>query len=81
MGEKRSYGLLKKDLEDIISILKLNPKIADVILSGSRAKGINKPGSEIDLAMKVENLNHDDIFYAKIGIDKLSLPCKTDIVI
>jgi len=81
MSETRTYGLLKQDLEAIISILKKNPKIDQVILFGSRAKGNNRKGSDIDLAIKGENLVLDDILEAKIRIDKLSLPYKFDIVI
>lgn len=81
MSESRKYGLLEKDLEKIVSIFKSNPGVEELLLFGSRAKGHNVSGSDIDLAIKGKGLNLDDILKAKSEIDKLSLPYKTDIII
>jgi predicted nucleotidyltransferase len=81
MSESRKYGLLEKDLEGIVSIFKSNPGVEELLLFGSRAKGNNVSGSDIDLAIKGKGLNLDDILNAKNEIDKLSLPYKTDIII
>jgi predicted nucleotidyltransferase len=81
MTGTRKYGLLKNDINNIVSVLISNPKIEEIVLFGSRAKGSNRAGSDIDLAIKGENLNLDDLLIAKIQIDKLSLPYKFDIVI
>ncbi|MGC9344046.1 MAG: nucleotidyltransferase domain-containing protein [Bacteroidales bacterium] len=81
MSESRKYGLLEKDLEKIVSIFKSNPGVEELLLFGSRAKGNNVSGSDIDLAIKGKGLNLDDILKAKSEIDKLSLPYKTDIII
>lgn len=81
MVEKRKYGLLEEDIESIISALKENTKIKKIILFGSRAKGSNFAGSDIDIAIQGNTLRLDDILEAKISYEKLSLPYKMDIVI
>lgn len=81
MNKSRKYGLLERDMEEIVSIFKSNSKVEELLLFGSRAKGNNVSGSDIDLAVKGKDLNLDDILKAKSEIDKLSLPYKTDIII
>ncbi len=81
MSKNRKYGLREKDLEKIISVLRSNPGISEVILFGSRAKGDFSSGSDIDIALKGAGLKLDDILNARIEIDKLSLPYKFDIII
>ena len=78
---KRKYGLLEPDLDHILSILTENRKIQEVILFGSRAKGNNSPGSDIDIAIRGAGLKLDDIIEAKIAFDELSLPYTLDLVI
>lgn len=81
LKENRKYGLLLKDIDFIISILSANPKIEKIVLFGSRAKGNFNKGSDIDIAIKGQQLNLDDIVESKIKIDELSLPYKFDIII
>ena len=81
MNEKRKYGLLEKDINSIISILRLNIKIDKIVLFGSRAKGNYNDGSDIDIAVKGKNLKLDDILNAKVSFDSLSLPYKIDLII
>jgi predicted nucleotidyltransferase len=81
MNNNRTFGLLKSDLEKIVSILKRNKSIDKAILFGSRAKGDYKTGSDIDISIIGENLDLDDILKAKIELDNLSLPYKIDIII
>ena len=75
------YGLLKSDIEHLISILKTNNKVSEIILFGSRAKGNFSNGSDIDLAIKGNNLNLNDITTALLEIDNLYLPNKVDLII
>ena len=58
----RKYGILEADIQEIISILKANPKTEKVVLFGSRAKGNFEPGSDIDLAWLGADLNLKDTF-------------------
>ncbi len=81
MNEHRKYGLLESDIGSIISILKSNPKIERVVLFGSRAKGNQRNGSDIDIAIYGTHLRLDDILNAKIKFDDLALPYKIELII
>jgi predicted nucleotidyltransferase len=81
MNETERYGIPEADLEKLIYVLQKNPKIETAVLFGSRAKGNFEPGSDIDIALKGNNLNLKDILNAKIEIEKLYLPWKTDLII
>ena len=81
MDKNRKYGLRVSDIDKIVSIFVSNQKIEKVILFGSRAKGNFNVGSDIDIAILGSNLNLNDILTAKIRLDELSLPYKTDVII
>jgi uncharacterized protein len=51
------FGLGEKDLEQIIAILKNHPEVDKAWIFGSRAKGNHKRGSDVDIAVRGENLN------------------------
>lgn len=74
-------GLKSEDLDLIISILKEEVDISEVIVYGSRAKGNYKNGSDIDITLKGENLNSKKLFYLEDKLDDLLLPYKFDISI
>ncbi|PLX01165.1 MAG: hypothetical protein C0594_14055 [Marinilabiliales bacterium] len=81
MSDKSEYGLLVEDLELIISILEKNDRIKEIVLFGSRAKGNYSDGSDIDLALKGDNLELRDLTNVKIDLDGLLIPNKIDLVI
>lgn len=81
MNEMRKYGLKERDVESIVSILKSNPGIDKAFLFGSRAKGNNDPGSDIDIAIKGPNLKLNDILEASMKFEDLLLPYKLDLII
>ncbi len=76
-----SFGIETDDLNAIIKILESDEKIQDVILFGSRAKGCFRDGSDIDLALKGNNLILDDLLTISTMLDDLFLPYKFDLVI
>jgi predicted nucleotidyltransferase len=81
MNNITQYGIPESDLNALLSELKKNTEINEIILFGSRAKGIFRNGSDIDIALKGRNLKLNDILEAMSGIDKLLLPYKLDLVI
>ena len=81
MSDLTLYGIPESDLEALISVLKKNSRINEIILFGSRAKGTFNNGSDIDIALKGNNLKLRDILDATSEIEKLLLPYKTDLVI
>jgi uncharacterized protein len=74
-------GLLKSDIDTILSVIKKQERINKVILFGSRAKGTYTPGSDIDLALSGTNLVTDDILDIFVDLDYLDLPYKFDLII
>lgn len=76
-----NIGIGQNDLQQIIAIFKSNPKISELILFGSRAKGVFNNGSDIDLCIKGSLLELNDILELKVDIDELLLPYQFDIII
>ncbi|MDZ7778204.1 MAG: nucleotidyltransferase domain-containing protein [Bacteroidales bacterium] len=75
---ERQYGLEKSDIQDIVDILKENSKVQQIILFGSRAKNTYSNGSDIDIALKGEFLNTNDIINLSVELDELDLPYKIE---
>jgi uncharacterized protein len=74
-------GLKIEIIEELKQIFSSNTNIESVILFGSRAKGNFKNGSDIDLALKGNNLLLKDIYSLQNKIDELNLPYTFDIQI
>lgn len=76
----KMFGLNERDMKTIQSILLLFPEFKQIKLFGSRAKGSNKPGSDIDLAIMDEGINESRIMKLKEAFDESSLPYHVDIL-
>lgn len=72
-------GLSDKDIKSIQQALRLFPKITEAILYGSRAKGTYRPGSDIDLTLKGNELSYQDLLNIELALDDLLLPYKIDL--
>lgn len=71
-------GLSERALSMIIDVLRGNAGIRRAILFGSRAKGVAKPNSDIDLA--IEGLDDDlDVARLASSLDDLPLPYRFDL--
>jgi uncharacterized protein len=81
MSNENLSGIPDSDMKALISELKKNKKIGEIILFGSRAKGTYHNGSDIDIALKGNRINLKDILDASIEIEKLLLPYKLDLII
>lgn len=77
----QAIGLHSDELKAMVEIFRKNPKIEEVILFGSRAKGSFSTGSDIDLALKGEVLSLNDVLDTSIALDQLELPYSFDLVI
>ena len=75
------FGLSNKSFEIIYSILDSVEHLDEVIIFGSRAKGNYRPGSDIDLALRGEKLNHDDLSNLYGKFDDSLLPYTFDLLI
>lgn len=72
------YGITDKEWEKVFSTLSHFPNIQKAILFGSRAKGTNKPFSDVDIALVGDNLSINDLLNLKTEIDDLLLPYEFD---
>jgi predicted nucleotidyltransferase len=74
------YGIDSSIWERILSVLKTNKAVEQIILFGSRAKGTFRNGSDIDLALKGKSISADDILDLRLNLDELNLPWEIDLL-
>ncbi|CAG5011876.1 hypothetical protein DYBT9275_05044 [Dyadobacter sp. CECT 9275] len=55
------FGLKESDISDITQILNRYPGISRAYIFGSRAKGNYKSGSDVDIAVKGDDISYDTI--------------------
>ena len=73
------YGLSELQFEQIVKVFASHKEIDEVILYGSRAKGTQKPYSDIDITILGDNLNLSLLQKIEIELDDLFLPYKFDV--
>jgi len=73
------YGLSDNTLRQIRQALAQYPQIEQALLYGSRAKGNFKPGSDIDLTLKGDQLNLNLLGDVEQSLDDLLLPYEIDL--
>ena len=75
------FGLKPEVIIQINQIFADYPEISKAILYGSRAKGNYKNGSDIDLTLISDRLNHRQLLQIQNQIDDLLLPYSIDLSI
>ena len=75
------FGLTEDAIEQINSVFKHYPGISQAIVYGSRASGNYKPGSDIDLTLHGNNLDHKLLLRILVDLDDLLLPYMIDLSI
>lgn len=78
---KTNYGLSEQTINQILGVLALFPEITKAVLFGSRAKGVSKSGSDIDLAICGEGLDWRTLGRIEDALDDLLLPYCFSLVI
>ncbi|VAW53805.1 hypothetical protein MNBD_GAMMA06-51 [hydrothermal vent metagenome] len=73
------FGLNKNTIDKIQSVFVTFSEIEEVIIYGSRAKGTQKKGSDIDLTIKGEKLNFSLLNKLDRQLDDLLLPYQIDL--
>lgn len=73
------YGLSDFQYDQIVKVFASNKEVDKVILYGSRAKGTQKPYSDIDITILGDNLNFSLLQKIEIELDDLLLPYKFDV--
>jgi predicted nucleotidyltransferase len=74
-----SHGLSEAAVNGILSVLRNFPEVEKATLYGSRAKGTHRRGSDIDLTLHGERLNHSGLTRICDELDDLLLPYKMDV--
>ena len=74
------FGLSDDVIEKIQNAFAENAKVDKAIVFGSRAKGNYKEGSDIDIAIKGQDLNFDDTLSLHQKFDELNIPYKIDLI-
>ena len=73
------FGLSVATLNKLSSIFARYNAIESVIIYGSRAKGNYRPGSDIDLAIKGQEISFAEFLQIEDQIDDLMLPYTIDL--
>lgn len=74
------FGLSDSIIENMQRVFESNSKVDKVLVFGSRAKGNYRKASDIDLAVKGQDLTYDDILNLGVKLDALNLPYKVDLI-
>ncbi len=75
-----NFGLTLEIIENINAVFSQNQKVDKVLVFGSRAKGNYRDGSDIDIAIKGQDLDFSDILKITGRLDDLDLPYKIDLL-
>jgi predicted nucleotidyltransferase len=75
------FGLPEKTVVEIGGVLAGHPAVEKAILYGSRAKENYKRGSDIDLTLVGNGLDHRDLLKIMDELDELLLPYTIDLSI
>lgn len=75
------FGLQSHTIDAINGVFTKYAEIEEVIIYGSRAKGTFRNGSDIDLTLKGEKLNHEILSKIRYELDELNTPYLFDISI
>lgn len=75
------YGLDKEELDTMRKIFSETDGLEEVVLYGSRAKGNNKPFSDVDITLKGERLTTESLTDVCYRLSESSLPYFCDVSI
>ncbi len=75
------HGLSQEVIDRIKGVLAEFPNVERAILFGSRAKGTQKPGSDIDLAFTAADLNWRVLGKIEDALDDLLLPYRFSLIV
>lgn len=73
------FGLKPHTISAIQNVFARHPEIKQAVLYGSRAKGTQRPGSDIDLTLFGEALTYTQLDRIETEIDDLLLPYTVDL--
>jgi len=75
-----TYGIDQSDFKRLIDVISSNNKVSEAILFGSRAKENYKNYSDVDIALKTNDLTFDELLDIKVMLEDLMLPYYIDVL-
>lgn len=75
------FGLSNETIQSIRAVFSRYKHIGEVWMFGSRAKGNFHSGSDIDLAIKSEQITTSELLQLHVDLDELELLYKIDLVL
>jgi predicted nucleotidyltransferase len=79
MSTVQPFGLPPATLDKLNSVFAQHRAIENVLIYGSRAKGNYRPGSDIDLTIKGDEISFAEFMQIEDQIDDLMLPYSVDL--
>ena len=74
------FGLEQHIIDNLIDVFEQYTKVDKAIVFGSRAKGNYRPDSDIDIAIKGQDLNTDDIIAMSVAFEEKGITHKIDLI-
>ena len=74
-------GLPEGAQQKLMEVFDSQPKLQELWLYGSRAMGRERPGSDVDLCLTGETLDHGDLLRLMASVDELLLPWQVDLAL
>lgn len=77
----KNSGLTEKEWEQIRAVLRAVPAIEKAVLFGSRAMGLARGNSDVDIMLYGEKLTMGDVAHARALLEETTLPYQFDLVL
>lgn len=77
----KQFGLDSDTINKIRQVISSHSEVSDAFVYGSRAKGNYKPGSDIDMTLKGDQLSVSILNGIERELDELNLPYSIDLSI
>jgi type I restriction enzyme S subunit len=74
------FGLEQNIIDKLIAVFEQHPKVDKALVFGSRAKGNYRTDSDIDIAIKGQDLNTDDIIAMSVAFEEKGITHKIDLI-
>lgn len=74
------FGLEQHIIDNLIAVFEENPKVDKALVFGSRAMGNYRPDSDIDIALKGQDLNTDAIIAMSVAFEEKGITHKIDLL-
>lgn len=74
------FGLEQNIIDKLIAVFEQHSKVDKALVFGSRAKGNYRPDSDIDIAIKGQDLNTDDIIAMSVAFEEKGITHKIDLI-